>query len=392
MRKTLTDRGVLALKPRRGQRYAEPDAELAGHYVRVQPSGAKSYCAVSRNPAGRQIWTTIGSTETMPIGEARIRAREIMRRVRDGLPATEPKGETFGAVAQTWLVRHVEKNELRSAGEIKRLLDKYVLPAWSDLQFVSIRRSDVTALLDYIEDHHGARTADYCLAVIRKMMNWAATRRDDYTPPIVRGMRRQSLSAQARDRILSDQEIKAVWEAADNAGPFGALVQIAILTGQRREKLSSMRWDDVKDGVWSIPAAPREKQTAGVLVLPDMVRQIIESQPRLASNPFIFAGRVDGPINGFSKMKARLDRLSGVSGWVVHDCRRTARSLMSRAGVPARDSERVLGHALVGVEGTYDRHGYDDEKADALRRLAALINSIVSPRSADVLPMQRRRK
>src|ERR1700677_1661499 len=122
MRKTLTDRGVLALKPRHGQRYAEPDAQLAGHYVRVQPSGAKSYCAVARNPAGRQIWTTIGSTETIPIEEARIRAREIMRRVRDGLPATEPKGETFGAVAGTWLGRRGEEKELGGRRQSERFL------------------------------------------------------------------------------------------------------------------------------------------------------------------------------------------------------------------------------------------------------------------------------
>ena len=93
-------------------------------------------------------------------------------------------------------------------------------------------------------------------------------------------------------------------------------------------------------------------------------------------NPFVFAGRGDGPINGFSKMKARLDRLSGVGGWTVHDCRRTARSLMSRAGVSSEHAERIMGHSIVGVEGTYDRHRYFDEKADALRRLAALIDAL----------------
>ena len=315
-----------------------------------------------------------------------------MRRVRDGLPATEPKGETFGVVAQTWLVRHVEKNELRSAGEIKRLLDKYVLPTWSDLQFVSIRRSDVTALLDHIEDDHGARQADYCLAVIRGLMNWTAARRDDYAVPIAKGMRRQSASAQARDRVLTDEEIKRVWETADQCGAFGAMVKVALLTAQRREKVASMKWSDIDaDGVWDIPRAPREKSAGGALALPDTARQIIEAQPRLANNQFVFAGRGDGAINGFSKMKARLDRLSGVSGWTVHDLRRTARSLMSRAGVPARDSERVLGHALVGVEGTYDRHGYDDEKANALARLAALIEAIVHPRP-NVVAMTKMRK
>ena len=377
------------MKPR-AQRYAEPDPQLPGLYVRVTPGGARSYCAVARNPAGKQIWVTLGTPERVPIEEARVRAREIMRRVRDGLPAIEPKGDTFAAVADEWRVRHVEKNKLLSAGEIERLLEKYILPFWRDREFVSIRRSDVTALLDYIEDHHGARQADYCLAVIRAIMNWYATRHDGYAPPIVRGMRRQSPSAQARSRVLAEAEIKSVWDVAAKCGAFGAFVQISLLTGQRRDKIANMRWADLEDGSWTIPAAPREKETGGVLALPDMALAIIEAQPRLASNPFVFAGRGDGPINGFSKMKARLDRLSGVSGYTLHDLRRTARSLMSRAGVSSEHAERVMGHAIVGVEGTYDRHEYRDEKADALKRLAALIDAIVHPHPpADVLPMKR---
>ena len=315
-----------------------------------------------------------------------------MRRVRDGLPAVETRGETFGAVAAEWKVRHVEKKGLRSAGEIKRLLDKYVLPTWSGLQFVSIRRSDVTALLDQIEDSHGARQADYCLAVIRGLMNWTAARRDDYAVPIAKGMRRQSASAQARDRVLTNEEIKKVWKATDQCSAFGAMVKVALLTAQRREKVASMKWSDIDaDGVWDIPRAPREKSAGGALALPDMALAIIKSQPRLASNPFIFAGRGDGAINGFSKMKARLDRLSGVSGWTVHDLRRTARSLMSRAGVPSEHAERLMGHAIVGVERIYDRHRYDNEKADALNRLAGLINGIVNPHP-NVVAMQRGRK
>jgi integrase len=392
MRKTLTDRGVSALKPRVQQRYAEADPELAGHYVRVQPSGAKSYCAVARSPSGKQIWTTISSTETMPIDESRVRAREIMRRVRDGLPAIEPRGETFAAVAAEWRLRHVEKKGLRSAGEIGRLLDKYILPDWREREFVSIRRSDIAVLLDHIEDNHGARQADYCLAVIRGLMNWTAARRDDYAVPIARGMRRQSPSAQARDRVLTDEEIKSVWEAADQCGAFGAMVKVALLTAQRREKVASLKWSDIDaDGVWDIPRSPREKSAGGALALPDMVRAIIEAQPRLASNPFVFAGRGDGAISGFSKMKARLDRLSGVSGWTVHDLRRTARSLMARAGVSSEHAERLLGHAIIGIEQVYDRHSYFDEKVDALKRLAALIDGIVNPRP-NVVAMTKRRK
>ena len=162
MRKTLTDKGVAALKPR-PKRYAYPDPELAGHYVRITPSGAKSFAAVTRSPDGKQIWTTIGAADRMTIDD-RARAWRARRsqRVRAGLPAVEAKGETFGDVAANWLKRHVERNGLRSRDEIVRLLERHILPAWRNREFISIRRSDIAALLDRMEDENGARQADYC--------------------------------------------------------------------------------------------------------------------------------------------------------------------------------------------------------------------------------------
>ena len=392
MRKTLSEKGVAALKPR-ASRYAYPDPQLAGHYIRITPNGAKSFAAVTRDPDGKQIWTTLGATDRMTIATARELAREAITRVRAGLPAVEPKKELFGNVVSNWLTRHVERNGLRSRDEIVRLLDRHILPAWRNREFVSIRRSDITALLDKVEDGSGARQADYCLNIVRSVMNWYASRHDDFNPPIVRGMRRQSPHAQARTRILTDDEIRAIWRAAETDGTFGALIRIALLTAQRREKVRTMRWDDISDaGEWTIPRAPREKDTGGVLVLPDVAREIIHAQPRLGDNPYVFAGRGDGPYNGFGKSKARLDGKlpEGTAGWTVHDLRRSARSLMSRAGVSSEHAERVMGHRISGVAGVYDRHSYRDEKADALRKLATLIDSIVS--HENVLPLAKRAK
>ena len=324
MRKTLSDKGVAALKPR-ASRYAYPDPQLAGHYIRITPNGAKSFAAVTRDPDGKQIWTTLGATDRMTIATARELAREAITRVRAGLPAVEPKKESFGNVVSNWLTRHVERNGLRSRDEIVRLLDRHILPAWRNREFVSIRRSDITALLDKVEDGSGARQADYCLNIVRSVMNWYASRHDDFNPPIVRGMRRQSPHAQARTRILTDDEIRAIWRAAETDGTFGALIRIALLTAQRREKVRTMRWDDISDaGEWTISRAPREKDTGGVLVLPDVAREIIQAQPRLGDNPYVFAGRGDGPYNGFGKSKARLDGKlpEGTAGWTVHDLRR----------------------------------------------------------------------
>jgi integrase len=393
MRKSLTDRGVSALKPR-ASRYAFPDPELSGHYVRVTPNGAKSFAAVCRSPDGKQIWTTIGSVDRMSIETARDLARTALQRVRAGLPAVEPRGETVATVAANWRKRHVERNGLRTWREIVRLLDAHILPAWGDREFAAIRRSDVAALLDEVEDNHGQRTADCVLTIVRSVMNWQATRDDDYSPPVVRGMQRQSTHAQARARILADDEIGAIWKAAEAGGLFGAFVRIALLTAQRREKVRTMRWADISDaGEWTIPQAPREKQAGGVLMLPAMALRIVRVLPQIGDNPFVFAGRGDQPFNTGTKAKRGFDAKlpKGTPRWTIHDLRRTARSLMSRAGVRPDIAERVLGHAIVGVEGTYDRHSYGDEKADALKRLATLIDGIVHPR-ANVVTMTKRAK
>jgi integrase len=394
MRKTLTARGVAALKAR-PRHYAFPDPELVGHYIRVQPSGAKSFVTVARTPTGKQVWTTIGDTNLLGIAEAREQARKAIKRVRAGLPAVEPKAETFAEVAANWLKRHVEANGLRSRRQINRLLNSHVLPVWEDREVISIRRSDIAALLDHVEDEHSPRQADLVLAIVRGIMNWFATRHDDYNPPIVRGMGRTDPKQRSRARILDDDEIRAVWKAAEANGTYGALVRLLLLTAQRHSKALTMKWADISpDGVWEIATAAREKGNAGALVLPPLARAIIDAQPRFADNPYILAGRGATHIANSGKTKAAFDAKlpANMPPWTIHDLRRTARSLMSRAGVSSEHAERVMGHAIGGVEGVYDRHSYREEKADALRKLAALIDSIVHPHSADVLPMQRKGK
>jgi integrase len=390
MRKTLSDKGVAALKPRAG-RYAYPDPECRGHFVRVQPSGAKSFVAVTRGPDGKQVWTTISATDRMTIEQARDHAREAFKRVRAGLPAVEPRGETVATVIENWNKRHVEGVGLRSHRKLNRLLALHVLPVWKDREFTSIRRSDVAALLDHIEDEHSPRQADHTLAVVRSIMNWYATRADDYSPPVVKGMRRNK--AVPRARILDDDELRRLWEATEGAGVFNGMTRLCLYTGQRSRKVATLKWSDIIDGEWIIATAPREKGNAGSLVLPEAALAVIKAQPQIGDNPYIFASpQGDNKwLSGFSKAKDNLDaKLPGMPHWTLHDLRRTARSLMSRAGVATDISERVLGHALPGMRGVYDRHAYRAEKADALARLAALIDAIVHPRSADVLPMKQK--
>jgi integrase len=292
---------------------------------------------------------------------------------------------SFKEIADSWIKRHVEANKLRSRPDIERILVKYVYPRWKDRPFLEIRRRDVNELLDHVADDHGLSQADAVLAQIRGIMAWYQTRDENYVSPIVRGMRRNK-NRKARDRTLSDDEIRAVWKAAEECGTFGAFVKVALLTAQRRDKIATMKWSDVVDGVWTIAANDREKGTAGKIKLPNLALDIIEAQPKIAGNPHVFAARGHGPFNSWAQRKKEMDkRLPDMPRWVIHDLRRTARSLMSRANVPRDIAERVLGHAIPGVEGVYDRHRYDEQKADALNRLAALIEKIINPPKDNVV-------
>jgi integrase len=239
-------------------------------------------------------------------------------------------------------------------------------------------------------EKHGAPQTDCVLATLRSLMNWFQIREENYVNPLVKGMKRDQRKAtdRARSRILSDEEIRLVWFACDEVGTFGALVKLLLLTAQRHAKVVTMRREDLgADGVWTIATEAREKGNAGALKLPQLALDVIAAQPVIDYNPYIFPGdgryRRRGPKHFAcgSERKRDLDKKlpADMPHWTLHDLRRTARSLMARVGVADNIAERVLGHAIGGVQGIYNRHAYFDEKADALQRLATLVETIINP-------------
>jgi integrase len=362
----------------------------------------------------KRTWRVLHYRDKMPIRLAigrwpNMKLKEAWEKARKFDPAAPRKPSantnTFKDVAESFITRHVEANGLRSQYEIERVLKTYVYPKWEHRPFAPIKRSDVVALLDAIEDSNGARQADVVLAVIRKMMNWYATRNDDYASPIVRGMNRSSPGERKRTRVLSDDEIRLLWDVLDRGDNvtsiFGGLVKVLLLTGQREAKVARMKRSELlstvdKCTVWHLTIEPREKNNPGTLRLPQLVLDIVNAQPKVAKNDYVFVGRGGGHFNSFSECKAELDatltkakskRGKGANSafaqpWVLHDLRRTAKTLMQRAGVRPDISERVLGHAIKGVEGVYDQHDYSAEKAAALQALADQVNSVLNTSGA----------
>jgi integrase len=405
-RKQITDANLAKLLPVKRQRYSKADTDQRGLHHRVTPNGIRSLWAVERDQYGKQIWTLLGHWPEMKLEDARERAREIIGRIKAGKPAIEPKApapDTLAAVADGWLQRYVVAKGLRSEKDIRRRLRNFVVPKLGTREFASIGRRDFAMLLDYIEDHHGTRQANQTLGDLRLMAGWYAGRDDNYRVPFIKGMRRGT--EVSRDRVLNDDELRTIWRAADDGSRFGAIIRLALLTGQRRSKLVSMKWADIRDGVWHVPSEGREKKAGGALMLPKLAMEIIEAQGQLESNSrWIFPGyRGRNHITGVAMLKGAFDkRLAALGwdkivrkdekgrpiepGWTLHDLRRTCRSLMSRkeTGITRDAAERVLGHVIGSkVERTYDRDPYIEDKAEALAALARLIERIVAGPPAD---------
>jgi integrase len=198
--------------------------------------------------------------------------------------------------------------------------------------------------------------------------------------------------------VRSDTEICDLWAALSRAKVppcYPRFVRALLLTGQRRTEVARADWREIDGGVWAIPGARYKTKVEHIVPLAAAVQELL-GEPRSAG--FVFS--TDGgrhAFAGFSKPKRVLDReitesrktrgLPPMPHWTLHDLRRTARSLMSRAGVPADIAERVLGHVIPGVRGVYDRHAYAAEKRDALERLASLVDRIIHP-IENVVPMR----
>jgi integrase len=212
-------------------------------------------------------------------------------------------------------------------------------------------------------------------------MNWYALQSDDFVSPIVRGM---AFETQERERILDDDELRAIWKTAETfPGPWGHYVRFLLLTASRRTEASEMERHEVKGDNWTIPAAryktSHKTKRDVTLPLSKKAKEVLAEVKHIDGCPYVFSTDGKHPISGFTKFKARFDQACGVKDWRLHDLRRTARSLMSRAGVNADIAERCLGHVIPGVRGVYDRHDYQAEMLHAFEKLASLIDNIIDP-------------
>jgi integrase len=295
------------------------------------------------------------------------------------------------AILDDFVKRHVSK--LRSEDQITAALDAYVRPKIGETSIYDLKRRQIVEMLDAVEDEGGPVIADRVLAHVRKAFNWQAARDDDFLSPIVRGMARTKPKERARKRILADDEIRDVWKALETAevpACYPRFVKSLLLCATRRNESSEMNSTELEGDNWTIPGERYKTKLDHVIPLTAQAKMLIGDKPEGVKGDSWFVFSTTGgkrPFSGFSKAKTALDakvaeirkaeRRGPMPQWQLHDLRRTARSLMSRAKVPTDHAERCLGHVIGGVRETYDRHQYQDEKRAAFEALAGLVDVIL---------------
>jgi integrase len=386
MSKGLTVRGLDAIKPGDDRREI-PDAFLRGLYFIVQPTGAKTW-AVRYRFGGRSRKYTIGPYPAVDLVAARKLGAAALRTVAEGRDPFEAKrqmiasqSDSVASVVAQFIERHCKRRyRPRPLREAQRYLNKYIVARWGNRPINQVVRRDVRDMLEAIvEDSPVA--ANRLHGITRKFFGWAVEHDILPTSP-VNGLRPLAVE-HARERILDDRELAAVWRGAEKmGGPFGCVVQLLILTGARKSEVAGMRWDEVDLGaaLWTLPGNRTKNGRLLELPLSHQAVSIIKVSPRITGSPFVFSASGVGPINNWSFSKGLIDEASGVSGWVFHDLRRTCASGMAKLGVSLPVIEKVLNHvsgSFAGIVSVYQRHDYASEKRAALQRWADHVTGLV---------------
>jgi integrase len=423
-KRNLTDRTLKALKPAAaGKLYDVMDSVVPGFGVRVSDSGRRTFMLVARypgssNPARRSI----GAYGAVTLADARQKARDWLKLIEGGKdPAREiarQRENSFAAVAEKFIA-YIHRQKLRTAAVMERNLRQTFVQEWAARPITTIGSDDVKRVIRKAVEREATYQAFHDFALVRRLFNWAIGT-DDYGLELNPCRRLNSADLigerHARDRVLSDDELRALWRATERMGyPYGPLYRLLALTGLRLGEACGARWSefDLARQEWTIPAERMKKVKGGakpfMVPLTDAVLEVLSALPRFDSGDFLFShsfGKAPLRPNLFSDPKERLDKTMleelrtialergkdpervTLPDFVNHDIRRTVRTHLSALRIGEEVREAVLAHVRPGIKGVYDKHQYLDEKREALTLWNARLRSIIEPPPANVIELR----
>jgi integrase len=383
----LTDIAVRALKPPASGQVDYWDETTRAFGLRVSQAGTKTFVAKVNNQR-----ITIGRYPEMPLADARRKANGLKA---ESQPLDRSK-ITFEQAYEKFQAEHIPKKKERTRYDYKRVIEKYFLPAFAKSRLVTISYEKITEITDKLADTPSEQA--HTLSVARTFFKWCARPPRRYAPSPLDGL--QLTLAKSRKRTLSGEEIIKVWLAAQRQGyPHGTVVQLLLLTGQRRGEIASLHrsWINRKDRKITLPEGLTKNKREHTFPYGDLAAQIFEAVPRFNSTDLLFPrrGGDDRPLSGWSKYKSKMT--DGVAGWTLHDLRRTFATGLAELKVPPHVVERLLNHKMGGITNktggivsavaeVYNRAAYLPEMAEAIERweqhLATLLAGHATVRQA----------
>ena len=363
--------------------------------LRVTSAGHKSFVLIARFPLNPKNPTrrALGNHGQITLEQARRKARDWLALIQKGIDpkieearqrseAMRRQTNTFGAVAAAFLERHAAG--LAKARDAHRSIETEFVKRWEMRPVTDILPEECAGAIRAIVKRGSPYQAHNAMGYLRRMFNWAIGTNEFgiASSPVERLSPKDLIGKrEARERVLSDAELEAVWRAAGEKGyPFGPLIRLLILTGQRLREVADMAWSEINFDrtLWTIPAIRMKGHRSHQVPLPPDALALLRSLPRFTAGDRVFT-TTDGAksVNGFSKAKLRMDELSGVVGWKFHDLRRTMRTHLSALPVQDLVRELVIAHARPGLHKVYDQHSYQDEKRECLTLWEARLRSVL---------------
>jgi integrase len=363
------------------------DEKVTGLILRVTKAGKKSWYLQYRvKPAPKKRRMALGSYPATSLANAREKAQEHLLTATRGkdpgvsaslAPESPQKLLTFGRLTELYVENYARKKRQTWAVDQARL-DRNFFARWGDRPAGEITKQDVEDAYERIE-RRGTIEANRNLQLVRAIYNWAIAQNLLEKNPT----ERIKLSSEAsRERVLTEAEIRKVWEATHQLTPqMGAIYRLKLIIAQRSAEVEAMRWQDIDGHWWNIPGPLTKPKRAHRVYLPRMALDEIDEFPRRGTWIFPSDSR-SGHVDNVGKALARIKRLSGIDDFTGHDFRRTAATFMAQMKVPRSIASRVLNHSgrgdeSSGVTAVYVRYGYDDEKKDALEKWAAKLREII---------------
>jgi integrase len=368
------------------------DSDLPGFGIRIRRGGRRTF--IFQYKLGiqhRRI--TLGNAAAVSAAQARKTAGELHAKVRLGRdPAGEKDegriraAETVAAVLQSYLPQKRARMRPRSYTEAERHLLRHCKPLHG-LRLTKVDRRSVATMIAAVAANSGPSAANRVRGSLQAFFSWAIEQGlIDNNPVVGTGTQQE----RARERVLADHELKAIWAATESDGPYNAVVRLLVLTGSRRDEIGGLRWAEVFEDKIVLPAARVKNNREHIIPLSPAAQAIFGARERLGE--FVFGRLQAHPFTGWSAAKAALDqriRANGIElkSWTHHDLRRTLSTRMHEIGIQPHIVEAVINHVghKSGIAGIYNRAAYTKEKTTALTRWAEYVLAVVEGRDSKVL-------